>query len=284
MMNETLIMLCWELYEQGVPKSHIAERLEKNRETIHIWIKGTEQFGLTEFIERYRQAKKGERQKRKANPIVKRWVWEIREREFDCCGQKIQYFLKHEHRLKLSVTKIYETLSEKYVLRPDWQKNKVRGPIPKASMPREVVQMDSIDFGALYAFTGVDIFTREADILIAPELTARFGREFLYQSMGRRFNGHVQLIQTDGGPEFKAEFLEDVSFFCDRHRTARPYRKNEQSYIESFNRTVRKECLGWQKYRREQIGYCQGLVEEFLKRYHYHRPHMSLNMSPPLSK
>ena len=251
---------------------------------------------------------------------MKGWVWEIRERESDCClhsdctcarttgtskykcGQKIQYFLKHEHRLKLSVTKIYEILSEKYVIRPDWQKNKVRGPIPKASMPREVVQMDSIDFGALYAFTGVDIFTREADILIAPELTARFGREFLYQSMGRRFNGHVQLIQTDGGPEFKAEFLEDVSFFCDRHRTARPYRKNEQSYIESFNRTVRKECLGWQKYRREQIGYCQGLVEEFLKRYHYHRPHLyllvpvvraqvqseckhiSLNMSPPLSK
>lgn len=284
MMNETLIMLCWELYEQGVPKSHIAERLEKNRETIHIWIKGTEQFGLTEFIERYLQAKKGERQKRKANPIVKRWVWEIREREYDCCGQKIQYFLKHEHELNLSVTKIYEILSEKYVIRPDWQKNKLRGPVPKASMPREVVQMDSIDFGALYAFTGVDIFTKEADILIATELTARFGREFLYQSMGRRFNGHVQLIQTDGGPEFKAEFLEDVSFFCDRHRTARPYRKNEQSYIESFNRTVRKECLGWQKYRREQLGYCQGLVEEFLKRYHYHRPHMSLNMSPPLSK
>ncbi len=257
MMNETLIMLCWELYEQGVPKSHIAERLEKNRETIHIWIKGTEQFGLTEFIERYLQAKKGERQKRKANPIVKRWVWEIREREYDCCGQKIQYFLKHEHELNLSVTKIYEILSEKYVIRPDWQKNKLRGPVPKASMPREVVQMDSIDFGALYAFTGVDIFTKEADILIATELTARFGREFLYQSMGRRFNGHVQLIQTDGGPEFKAEFLEDVSFFCDRHRTARPYRKNEQSYIESFNRTVRKECLGWQKYRREQLGYCQ---------------------------
>lgn len=284
MMKDTLIMLCWELYEQGVPKSHIAERLEKNRETIHIWIKGTEQFGLTEFIERYRQAKKGERQKRKANPIVKRWVWEIREREFDCCGQKIQYFLKKEHELNLSVTKIYEILSEKYIIRPDWQKNKVRGPVPKASMPREVVQMDSIDFGALYAFTGVDIFTREVDILIAPELTARFGREFLYQSMGRRFDGHVQLIQTDGGPEFKAEFLEDVHFFCDRHRIARPYRKNEQSYIESFNRTVRKECLGWQKYRREQLGYCQGLVEEFLKRYHYHRPHMSLNMSPPLSK
>lgn len=284
MKNETLITLCWELYEQGVPKAHIAERLEKNRETIHIWVKGVEQYGLLEFIERYHQSKKGERQKRKSNPIVKRWVWEIREREFDCCGQKIQYFLKNEHQLNLSVTKIYEILSEKYVIRPDWQKNQVRGQIPKASNPREVVQMDTIDFGAIYAFTAIDIFTKEADILIAPELTARFGREFLYQSMGRRFDGHVYLIQTDGGPEFKADFKDSVLSFCDGHRVARPYRKNEQSYIESFNRTVRKECLGWNKYETRQIKECTGMVEEFLLRYHYHRPHMGLNMTPPLSR
>ncbi|MBI3619739.1 transposase, partial [Candidatus Roizmanbacteria bacterium] len=28
---------------------------------------------------------------------------------------------------------------------------------------------------------------------------------------------------------------------------------------------------------------CQTMVESFLQRYHYHRPHMSLNMKPPLS-
>ena len=97
MLNETLITLCGELYEQGLPKSHIEEKLGKNRETIHIWISGVEQYGLIEFLDRYRQAKKGERTKRKANPIVKRWIWEIREREYDCCGQKIQYFLNLEH-------------------------------------------------------------------------------------------------------------------------------------------------------------------------------------------
>jgi uncharacterized protein YjcR len=46
MLNETLITLCGELYEQGLPKSHIAEKLGKNRETIHIWIRGIEQYGL----------------------------------------------------------------------------------------------------------------------------------------------------------------------------------------------------------------------------------------------
>jgi transposase InsO family protein len=283
MLNETLITLCGELYEQGLPKSRIAEKLRKNRETIHIWIKGIERYGLIGFIERYRQAKKGERAKRKANPLVKRWIWSIREREYACCGQKIQYFLNLEHNIHLSVPKIYEILAEKYVIRPKWQKNKVRGVVPKAFMPREVIQMDTIDFGDLYAFTAIDIFTREADILITTELTADFGRQFLYQSMRRRFDGHVKLLQTDGGPEFKAEFESNVSLFCDRHRIARPYRKNEQAYIESFNRTVRKECLGWTKYRVTQLSECQDMAEVFLKRYHYHRPHMGKGMIPPLS-
>ena len=144
--------------------------------------------------------------------------------------------------------------------------------------------MDTIDFGGLFAFTAIDIFTREADVLLAPELTAKFGCQFLYQSMRRRFDSHVHLLQTDGGPEFKAEFTSNVPFFCDRHRVARPYRKNEQSYIESFNRTVRKECLGWQNYRSDELAECTRLVESFLKRYHYHRPHMGLGMTPPLIK
>ena len=283
MLKETLITLCGELHQQGLPKSHIAKRLGKNRETIHIWIKGIEQYGLIGFLDRYRQAKKGERAKRKVNPLIKRWIWEIREREYDCCGQKIQYFLNLEHGIHLSVPKIYEILSEKYIIRPKWKKNKVRGEVPKASVPREVVQMDTIDFGELYAFTAIDIFTREADILITTGLTADLGCQFLHQSMRRRFDGHVKLLQTDGGPEFKAEFESNAQLFCDRHRVARPYRKNEQAYIESFNRTVRKECLGWVKYRVAQLSECQEMAEVFLRRYHYHRPHMGRGMIPPLA-
>lgn len=130
----------------------------------------------------------------------------------------------------------------------------------------------------------IGIFTREADIFIAPALTADHGYEFLKQSMGRRFDGHVHLLQTDGGPEFKETFKFHIGEYCDRHRVARPYKKNEQSYIESFNRTVRKECLGWTKYRIYDQLRCTGLVEAFLDRYHYDRPHMGLGMRPPLSK
>lgn len=282
MINQTLITLSWELYNQGISKSKIAQDLGKNRETIISWIRGAENYGLVEFLSRYENAKKGLREKRRVDPILKRWVWEIREREMDCCGQKILYFLPKEHGVSVSVPKIYEILSEKYQIRSKWKKNQQRGEIPTATKPREVIQMDTLDFGDIYAFTGVDIFSREADILLAPELTAKYGCQFLEQSMERRFDGFVHLIQTDGGPEFKEDFKKNVAKFCDRHRVARPYRKNEQSYIESFNRTVRKECLGWIKYKTGQLQECQEMVESFLRRYHYPRPHMGLGMRPPL--
>lgn len=282
MTNQTLITLAWELYEQGVPKLHIASRIGKHRETIHLWIQGIQDLGLLPFINQYEQAKKGQRVKRQTDGLIKRWIWEIRKREFDCCGEKIQYFLKKEKNLNLAVSNIYSILHEKYTLRSKWRKNKQRGTVPVATKPREVIQMDTINFGGLFAFTGVDIYTKEADVFITPALTASFGKQFLVRSMKRIFT-HVDLLQTDGGGEFKNDFKKSVHHYCDRHRIARPYKKNEQSFIESFNRTVRKECLGWNLYRRSEQRECETLVESFLKRYHYHRPHMGLNMRPPLS-
>ncbi len=43
------------------------------------------------------------------------------------------------------------------------------------------------------------------------------------------------------GSEFEAEFAVVVWNYCRQHRIARPYKKNEQAPIESFNRTLRKE-------------------------------------------
>lgn len=284
MQNISLITLAWELYCHNVPQLKIATDLHKNRDTIRLWIQGIKRHGLMKFLDLYVQAKKGCRMPRKADMLVKRHIWNIREREMDCCGQKIQYFLEKEYGIHLSVPKIYQILSEKYVIRSKWKKNKARGPVPHPEKPREVIQMDSIDFGGLFAFTAVDCFSREADILLTPELNSQYGFKFLEQSMTRRFDSWSDLIQTDGGSEFKDQFTAKVKEYCHRHRISRPYKKNEQSFIESFNRSVRKECLGWQKYNSDQLLVCNQMVESFLERYHYHRPHMGLGMKPPLLK
>ncbi len=152
--------------------------------------------------------------------------------------------------------------------------------MPTADKFRQVIQMDSVDFGQIFAFTGIDIFTREVDVFMAPRLIAEYGHRFLNISMDKIFK-HTELLQTDGGSEFKDKFKQNVLTYCERHRIARPYKKNEQAYIESFNRTLRKECLGWKKYVQEDIQSCQKRVESFLYRYHNYRPHMGLKMRTP---
>src|SRR3990167_8595278 len=261
MENTTKIVLAWELFEQGVPRSHIALKLNRNRETVGIWLSNIQEVGLDKFLDSYLNAKRGPRIPRKVDALIKRYVWNIREREFDCCGQKIQYFLKLEYNVRLSVTKIYEILSEKYVIKSKWYKNIKRGNLPYATKPREVIQMDTIDFGGIFAFTAVDTFSREADVILKPSLTALSRFEFLSKTMTRRFNGFSDLIQTDGGSEFEAEFKDSVLNYTNTHRIARPYKKNEQSFIETFNKTERKECLGWTKYDQKEIPGLTGIVE-----------------------
>lgn len=283
MENITKISLAWELHQEGIPQTHIAKRVGVHRITVYRWLKGVKRVGDLElFLDTYLSAKKGERKKRKIDPLLKTTVWKLREEHHQCCGQKIQYFLKKDYGVDLSVTKIYEILEERYTLRSKWKKNQKRGAVPKAHSPREVVQMDTVDFGEVFAFAGIDIFTKEADVVLRPSLTSHDGLLFLKTAMERRFNGHVELIQTDGGPEFKDEFKSHVLEYANRHRVARPYKKNEQAFIESFNRSLRKECLGWGKYKRQDLLAMTREVESYLKYYHEERPHISLGMKPPL--
>lgn len=281
-MNQiTKITLAWELYEQEVPKTHIAQRVAVHRETVHLWVKGIENhpLGLLGFLENYLKAKKGPRAKRKLDGLLKKRIYQLRDNHRDCCGQKIKKYLKQDYGVDLSVTTIYKVLGEKYQLRSKWKKNQPRGPVPKAQKPREVIQMDSLDFGYVFAFSGIDIFTKEALVNLYPALTSLEGLAFLNQAI-KRFK-HTNLLQTDGGPEFKNHFRKNVFRFANRFRVARPYRKNEQAFIESFNRSLRKECLGWGKYKQREIPFLQQEVDEYLEYYHSKRAHLSLNLKTP---
>jgi transposase len=212
--KQTEMVLAWELFEQGLSKSAIARQLGRNRETIIAWISGIEAHGLKGFLDASLGACKKPRPKAQVDALVKRWVWAIREREEGCCGQKIAYFLLREHGVKLSVPKIYEILSEKYQLRPKRRRNQARGVVPHALAAREVVQMDTVDFGHVFAFTAVDIWSREVDVLLRPSLNSQDGVLFLRFCMKRRF-GHVALLQCDGGSEWKGEFPHRAKLFCE---------------------------------------------------------------------
>lgn len=276
----TKITLAWELFCSGVPKAHIASKLEVNRETIHIWLGNIQRLGLLDFLEQYSLSKKGDRAKRKADGVLKTKIFRLREENRDCCGQKIRQFLFDEYGIRLSVTSIYKILAEKYQLRSKWKKNQKRGSVPKADKPREVIQMDTVDFGQIYAFTAVDIYSKEVVVKLYQSLTASDGLDFLKYSFSSRYK-HTDLLQTDGGSEFKAQFRSNVFNYANRFRVSRPYKKNEQSYIESFNRSLRKECLGWGKFQPKDIPDLEKELTDYLMYYHNKRPHLSLGLKTP---
>lgn len=98
MQQLTRITLAWEMYLSGTPKTHIAPD------------------GLLGFMEDYLNAKKGEREKRRVDGLLKARIYRLREKYRDCCGQKIKEFLFDEYGISLSHTTIYKVLGEKYQL------------------------------------------------------------------------------------------------------------------------------------------------------------------------
>ena len=162
----TLVEHAWQLSKAGVKPDEIARQIRKDRSTIYRWLAGIKRSGITRFLHKYRNAKKGRRQKRKTDPIIKARIYQIRKDYHDCCGEKIQYWLKKKYDLTVSIATIYRVLAEKYQLRSKWKKNQARGPVPKAEKPREVIQTDTVDFGELYAYTSVDICSREAQVIM----------------------------------------------------------------------------------------------------------------------
>jgi transposase InsO family protein len=170
-------------------------------------------------------------------------------------------------------------LGEKYQLRSNYKKNQKRGPVPTADAPRKVIQSDTVDFGELYAYTAIDIFGRDASVIMSTGLEGKHGAKALKQQM--KYFESCDLIQRDGGSEFEKEWEQEAKKYANKIRTSRPYRKNEQAYIESFNRTLRKECLGWRNYKKKDLKLVQQKVDEFIKFYNHTRPHLSLNLMSP---
>lgn len=280
MQSIPLIEHAWELHKAGQSADLIAPKVGKDRSTVFRWFAGIRIKGIRKFVRDYQKAKKGRRQKRKTDPVIKARVYAIREKYRNCCGEKIQYWLKKDYNVTISISTIYRILGEKYQLRPKYRpKNQKRGPVPAAEKPRQVLQYDTVDFGGLFAFTSVDIFTREASVIIETGLEGRHGARALEKQMA--YFKFAELIQRDGGGEFEKEWEQKAKHYCNRIRTSRPYRKNEQSYIESFNRTLRKECLGWATYRRKDQQLVQAKVNQFLDFYNNQRPHLSLNLLAP---
>lgn len=275
----TKIKICWSLYKNGVSPEKIPVQLGVHRATVYRWLAKTKEVGLPRFIQDYSNAKKGHRKPTRTSQLVKHRILEIRKKYHDCCGEKIKYFLWEDDGIKLSVATIYKVLNEKLQLSSKWKKKVARGALIKGTRPRESLQTDTVDFGDIYAYTCIDTFTKEASVILKTQLNSIVGQQALKKQL--EFFKEIKHIQRDGGPEFMAEWEYFAKKYIPSIRTSRPYKKNDQAFIERFNGILRKECLGYAKYKKKHLPVLQKRLDEYLYYYHNKRPHLSLNMQTP---
>lgn len=270
----TQIQVAWELKKAGRTADQIAEQLGKHRATVYRWLTGIRMRGIRGYLAYFKAAKKG-RRVRTTHGYVEQRVLSLRREYRECCGDKLVYLLAQEG-ITLSRSTVYRILNKHLTLRKHHRQPQ-GGPVQQASGPRQVIQMDTLALGGLYAYTAIDTFTREAELVIRPSLQAEDGRTALERIMG--VFGRCTVLQTDGGSEFKAECAQAVHRYADQHRIARAYKKNEQAFIEAFNGTLRREEFGHTPFQPSDLA--QQRADTFLEYYHLKRPHMALNMLTP---
>ncbi|PIT95390.1 hypothetical protein COT98_00085 [Candidatus Falkowbacteria bacterium CG10_big_fil_rev_8_21_14_0_10_39_9] len=114
MRSISLIELAWELHKAGQSADDIAPKVGKDRTTVFRWFASIRLKGIKKFLKDYKLAKKGRRQKRKTDPVIKARIYAIRERYRHFCGEKIHYWLQKDYGVTILVSTIYRILAKKY--------------------------------------------------------------------------------------------------------------------------------------------------------------------------
>lgn len=273
----TCYEVAWNMHTSGLHINKITLVLGRDRSTIYRWFKGIRISGIRKFV-KDKQTSKHRRPSRQTPEYVIQKIVDIRN-QFGWCGAKIQKELKENHSIKLALSTIYRWLHRRFTKAvvgvKKYQKHQA---LVTASSPREVVEHDTVDLGGkqsnVYAYTAIDIFTKEPSVVIASDLEMATGAKAF--ATHNAFYGSVDLHQSDNGSEFQTVFKEAVEASGSQHRYSRPYKKNEQSHIENFNKALRNECFPRGEYHRKDIPKLQEQANIYTKHYIHRRWHMGL--------
>jgi len=264
----------WRMKNEGVKVDVIARVVGKGRSTVFRWFKDIKTVGGIRKFVAHKRTCKSRRPKTKTSGYTVKLIVKIRK-EKGYCGAKIRKELKEIYQIKTSLATIYRILHEEFThLVVGVKRYKKYQAMVTASAPRQVVEHDTVDLGGYYAFTSIDIFTKEPCVVIKNDLTMESGKQAFIRQ--KKFYGPVSLHQSDGGSEFQTDFVQAVILSGSRHRYSRPYKKNEQAHIENFNRSFRSECFQEKDYSQYSLEYMQRKADEFCRCYINERWHMGL--------
>jgi len=218
----------------------------------------------------------------------------LRMRILDIASSRIRYGYKRIHVLLLregwrinhkAVYRIYcqEGLNLRYKSK---RKRVSQARLPKVDVTG-VNQCWAMDFmsDALFngrrfrTFTMMDIYSREClNIYAGSSITGDTVVDILDSISYHR--GRPERIRVDNGPEFVSKALDNYSYQNNiKLEFSRPGKPVDNAFIESFNGSLRDECLNTNWFL--SIEDAQDKLEAWRVDYNQYRPHSSLgNMTP----
>jgi putative transposase len=129
------------------------------------------------------------------------------------------------------------------------------------------------------ALTIVDVFSREA---LAIEVGQRLRGEHVVEVLNRlvRQRGAPKYLLADNGAEFTGHLVDLWAYHHGaRIDFSRPGKPTDNAFIETFNGSLRDECLNVHWF--ETLAEARRLIEAWRVDYNESRPHMALGNIPP---
>jgi transposase InsO family protein len=266
--------VAWNMYRAGSTIDQIKIVVSKDRSTVYRWIQRIKRLGIRRFLER-KESSMVRRSKARIPEYVVQMIIDVRN-QFSWCGQKIRKELKGIYGIAVGLSTVYRYLHKSFTKAAvGVRRYKKHKALVTATSPREVIEHDTVDLGGgVYAYTAIDIFTKEPSIYIGTDLTMETGAAAF--ALHNAYYGKTALHQSDNGSEFQTTFREAVLATGSEHRYSRPYKKNEQSHIENFNKATRSECFPRGEYNQRDIEPLQQQANTYTTHYITRRWHMGL--------
>ena len=155
---------------------------------------------------------------------------------------------------------------------------------PQARAANDVWSLDFVadqlaDGTRFRALTVVDVFTREA---LAIEVGQRLAGEHVVGVLNRLVAQRraPKYLFVDNGTEFSGRLLDLWAYHCKaRIDFSRPGKPTDNCYVETFNGSLRDECLNLHWF--ETMEDAKATIEAWRRDYNETRPHMALNDVAP---
>jgi transposase InsO family protein len=139
--------------------------------------------------------------------------------------------------------------------------------------------------GAEYVHIAVDDHSRIAFSAIYPDETRASTLDFLQRALAyyARLGIQVRAVLTDNGVSYRSHaFATHCRALGLKHRRTRPYTPRTNGKAERFIQTALKEWAYARTYQTSAER--EHNLAPWIHQYNWHRPHVSLHLSPPISR